>query len=95
MIKFRASGGGVTLYGFGISRANVDQLIAGHPIAVDLRDMGGPPIRIGIMFGETEEDVFKELKNTGAIDPDCIFHPAEPGETHITRHLREDPNERG
>ena len=89
MIKFHADTPAGPLYGFGLSRGNIDKLTAGEPIAIDLRDMGGPNIHIAIMFGETERAMYNELKDCGLIPDGVEYRPAGPDEVIITRVKRE------
>ncbi len=57
----------------GLSRANVNQLIAGRPIKITKANQGEaipPGWEISIMFGETEQAMAAELQAVGAIGPD-------------------------
>lgn len=62
MIKFTAGGlGDSLLLGFGLSRGNINQLVKGHPIKADLKELGLENTTILIFFGETEEQMQKDL----------------------------------
>lgn len=70
MIKFTASKDGRRILGFGISRGNIQRLIAGDPIHLWLEEMGLPKTDLLIFFGETEEQIIKDLLAAGIeIDP--------------------------
>jgi len=88
VIKFSAETPSGPLFGFGLSRGNIDRLTAGQPIKINLRDLGGPAVNIAIMFGETEQALFDELKAAGAISPDTVYHAAAPGMTEVVRMKR-------
>lgn len=63
MIKFSGGGPGARrLIGFGISRANVEQLMKGHPIKASLDELFVKNTDVIIFFGETEELMRKELQ---------------------------------
>lgn len=62
MIKFKIDDNvKKPVYGLGISEGNVEYLKQGRPIAVDLAKMGGPDIEVFIFYGETEEEMTKQL----------------------------------
>jgi len=69
MLKFKAETSGGELYGFGLVPENIGKLLAGMPINVDLADMGGPPLKLFIMFGETEEAIVDTMRRVGMINP--------------------------
>lgn len=54
----------------GLSRANVDALVAGKPIKMTPHSHPGMPkgLTICIMFGETEQAMHDELKGLGALE---------------------------
>lgn len=92
MIKFTAEANSGTLYGFGLSRENINRLTSGHPIMLDLADLGGPNLKMVLMFGETEEILCNELVSVGLLPRDTVYTPAKPGETNVIRVKRpEDP----
>jgi hypothetical protein len=69
MLKFKAG----PLIGLGLSRANINLLLEGKPIRIYQKDVdpkADPNAQIAIMFGETEETLFNELKAAGFIGPD-------------------------
>ena len=57
MIKARAGNAVI----FGLSRLNLEKLQEGKPIAFDGGEVGLDGTRIMIMFGETENDIVREL----------------------------------
>lgn len=63
MIKF-AKGGldQKLLLGFGLSRANMEQLMNGNPISADISELGLRNVEIYIFFGETEEQMAADLR---------------------------------
>lgn len=68
MLKFKAG----PLIGLGLSRANINLLLEGKPIRIYLKDIdptAAPDAQIALMFGETEEILFNELKAAGFISP--------------------------
>jgi len=54
---------------FGLSALNVEKLMEGKPIAIDLRDLGLPKGRVMIFYGKTEQDMQAELEAAGMIRP--------------------------
>jgi hypothetical protein len=85
MIKFTGDGPNGRVYFLGLSRGNIDRLTAGQPIKVNLADMGGPRIEVAILFGETEQSLFDELKAGGMIPDGVEFREAKPGEAQVVR----------
>ncbi len=73
MIKFIGTRDGKCIYGFGLSRANCDKLLAGKPIFVDLDVMGGtdplPKHRgtVLIFAGEDDQAVVAMLNAKGVL----------------------------
>lgn len=67
MIKFKAETdektifGGKTLLGLGLSKENVEMLKKGNPIHVNLNEMGIKDVDMLIFYGETEEDMQRDL----------------------------------
>lgn len=57
MIKARSG----DLVIFGLSRENMTRLQAGQPIAFDGGQVGFNGTRVMIIFGETENDIVREL----------------------------------
>lgn len=67
MIKFLAG----DIVGFGLSQENVKRLKLGQPILVKLRDMGlDSDLRVTIIYGETEAEMYHDLKRAGLISED-------------------------
>jgi predicted ThiF/HesA family dinucleotide-utilizing enzyme len=58
MIKATLNNGDLV---FGLSEENIKRLKAGQPIAFNLKDMGLEERRVLITYGETEEDIYKEM----------------------------------
>ena len=54
---------------FGLSARNVQLLMEGKPISIDLRDLGLERGRVMIFYGETEEAMKAELENAGMVVP--------------------------
>lgn len=53
----------------GLSRGNVDRLLAGDPVLFDGSDIGLPGIKISIIFGETERAIVDVLDQAGVLPP--------------------------
>lgn len=58
MVKAKLNNGDLV---FGLSAENVRRLKDGQPISVNLKDMGLEDRRIMITYGETEDDIFKDM----------------------------------
>lgn len=58
MIKAKCNDG--TLI-FGLSKINIEQLQKGKPIVFNLKDMGLEDREVIIMYGETEDTMYKDL----------------------------------
>jgi hypothetical protein len=97
MIRFKAysEDRSRVVFGLGLDRENVTRLVAGRPIAINLADQMGPDVDVVICFGETQDDLFEELKAGGLIPPQATFTPAESGHTNITRIKVNHPEEEG
>lgn len=82
MIKFSGkTEDGKPVFGFGLSLGNFTKLLKGLPICVDLADMGYEPGgNVIIIGGETEEDLAKQIVNSGLMAPDASIH--EQKQTH-------------
>ena len=76
MIKFLAGSDKETLVGFGLSEENIKALKEGKPISIDMSEMGIKDTRVMIFYGETEEDMEKELSSF--INPETIMHAEKP-----------------
>ena len=50
---------------FGLSAKNLDMLMNGHPILVDLRSLGADGGHVLIFYGKTEEDMVRALEEAG------------------------------
>lgn len=75
MIKAR--GGNVVL--LGLSRMNVERLMADMPILIDGAEVGLPGIMLAIIFGETEEQIAQELARRGLVDASTVIHDRKTG----------------
>lgn len=58
MVKAVLSNGDVLL---GLSQENIDRLKKGEPIAFNLKDLGLEKGKCFIVFGETEQQILKDL----------------------------------
>ena len=58
MIKAKLNNGDLV---FGLSEENVRILREGHPISINLKDMGLEERKILITYGKTEDDIYKEM----------------------------------
>lgn len=54
---------------FGLSARNIELLMEGKPISIDLRDLGMDKGRVMIFYDKTEEDMKAELEATGMVLP--------------------------
>jgi hypothetical protein len=90
MLKFKAKSKEGPGYFLGLSRENINRLVAGQPIKVNLADMGGPSIIIGILFGETEKALFEHLQEIGALPADLEYKAASSGTAEVFRFKKED-----
>jgi len=61
MLKARAGGRLV----FGLSAKNIELLMEGKPISIDLRDLGYEGGSVLIFYGRTEEDMKQLLDEAG------------------------------
>lgn len=52
---------------FGLSARNVELLMQGKPISINLRDLGLDKGRVMIFYGATEEDMKRELESAGMV----------------------------
>ena len=59
MIKATLSNGDLV---FGLSKENLTRLEKGEPIVFNLKDMGLEDRRVMICFGETEQDLYNDMK---------------------------------
>lgn len=73
MIKAKIGDDSILL---GLSRENMKRLTMDQPIKVELSELGMKG-RIFIVWGETEQDIIKQLKEAGLIGPDTIQHGSE------------------
>jgi hypothetical protein len=87
MIKFRAKGDNGDIYGLGLSAKNVELLKQGKPIVIDMTDIGVPGRTIMLFYGETEQDIVKELKGYGLIPESADVSKPDPGMVRIFRDL--------
>jgi hypothetical protein len=58
MIKAKMNDGTIV---FGLSRQNVQLLKEGKPIRINLKEMGLEEREILIVYGNSEDDIFKEM----------------------------------
>lgn len=72
MIKFKADSPTGPLIGLGLSAQNLRLLQEGKPIVINLADLGLPPGRVLIFYGETEASMAAEM--AAFIGPKTILH---------------------
>jgi hypothetical protein len=89
MLKFVGDGKKGLVYFLGLTRENINQVVSGRPIPINLADMGGPDIDVCILFGETEQILFNYLKKEGLIPPEVVYHEPTPGKTEVTRIIQD------
>jgi hypothetical protein len=75
MIKFTAHRDDRKLVGLGLSRRNVERLMKGEPIMLDLVEMD-PTLDtlVTIFFGESEREMERDLRERGLIGPETREH---------------------
>ena len=62
MLKFKMDGeGGKVMIGLGLTRENIDRLVAGEPVLAKLEQIDMPKVEVAIFFGESLPDLLKEL----------------------------------
>jgi len=67
MLKFsNINGPEGPFYAFGLSQGNLNRLRQGKPILINLADIKGKG-HVLIFYGETEQDMLKELKDSGIV----------------------------
>lgn len=52
----------------GLTREVADQLLGGKPLVVELESYGIEDFRVGICFGETQDDIFKDIKENLGVE---------------------------
>ena len=76
MIKFTASGRGVTIVGLGLEPGNITKMQAGQPVRVRLSDLGFTgavgALQIMIFTGTSAADMKEQLKPF--IGPDTVVY---------------------
>jgi hypothetical protein len=66
MIKFvTQSKDGAKVIGLGLEAENINRLIDGQPIAFDMAELGLPGQKILIMYGESQDDIKQQLRDSG------------------------------
>lgn len=71
----------------GLSRENINRLVAGMPIRITGESISAPSIAsISIFFGETEAVMEEDLREAGLITPQTIRSPQQVSET--TKYIR-------
>ena len=74
----------------GLSKENVNRLVAGEPIAIRRETHGeGVPegMAIVIIYGKTEQEIYLSLKTEGVVSPDCVIY-----ERHTTKNYHHQIN---
>ena len=56
---------------FGLSARNIEMLMNGYPIEIQLEQVGGPADTIVIFYGKTEQDMKDALESAGIEIPDA------------------------
>lgn len=76
MLKFTATkGDGGKIVGLGLTRANIERMMAGQPVLVHARDLNLPyDLDITLIFGEDEAAIEKMLRDGGMIGPNTKKH---------------------
>jgi hypothetical protein len=64
MIKARLEGKDGAILLIGLSRANLERLLADEPIHFNASEAGMPPMEIAIIGGETEIDMANHVSDT-------------------------------
>lgn len=82
-LRFRDSDGQPTLALLGLTRENIDRLVAGKPIRFDLAELGLPACQFAIVYGETERDVLVPFAERGIV-PWTMIPPADQPEPEMT-----------
>jgi len=75
MIRARATGANGEHIVLGLSRGNINRLVAGEPIRVTGESLNCPAIAtIIVFFGENEAVMAEYLREGGLIGPETIIH---------------------
>lgn len=75
MIRARGIGGNIL---FGLSRMNINRLVADDPMVIDCTELGYPGLMITIVFGETEGAIAARLRANGLVGPDTAVTDRRP-----------------
>lgn len=68
MVKARIDGDdGEPVYLLGLSSGNLMRLREGKPLLVNLSQFGGPNVKVAVCWGETEEDIVRDLNKAHMI----------------------------
>lgn len=54
---------------FGLSAGNIERLMEGKPMMIDLREIGFEKGHVVIFYGRTEEDMKRDLLENGVLLP--------------------------
>lgn len=76
------SSGGRPIILLGLSRRNIEQLMAGYPVRVTPethRNAPIPDVEILILFGETEDSIRQDMADAGIIDAGTKVEDARCG----------------
>lgn len=84
MIKFSGTNErNIPVIGLGLSRANCQKLLSGHPIRISLDEIvPSLDAEIVLFAGETESAMYDQFKSAGAIGPDTKVHKMHPDDPH-------------
>lgn len=79
MLRATANSGRIIL--LGLSRVNITNLLAGHPVYVSGASLEMPQLTsITVFFGETEDEMEQQLRDLGYISPRTVVKDVRHGE---------------
>ncbi len=81
---------GVPLVVLGLSSENFTRLLANEPIAIDMAEMGLPPMQVLIVGRKTEREIAEHLEDIGLFPPGTAAQLPDPQPgTVFHRRIRE------
>ncbi len=93
MIRARSKGDHIDVVMLGLSRRNVDVLVAGRPITFDGQDVGMPGVTFMVFFGENERGMLDEFVQRGLISPERGISPEQRDEIYAKADKADAGNE--
>lgn len=75
MIKFLGMNKDKPVFGFGLSEGNIEKLVEGKPIMVDLSTMGPYEGQVLIFYGVDEQVMYTMLRQEGLVGPKTQINP--------------------